>query len=187
MKKPHRATGNPKGRPKGSKNKKTKLKVVRPNKFRENHSLLKAMNIVKCYEKNVELMNNHYDGAFNTPTNTTGMRGGRNKNYILYQKYETKVKKASAMYSASKRLIVTIKGDILKGEEWDRFVKSEMKEMREIRTKETGVKWEIDHIIPIKGKNICGLNVWYNLQLITKSDNYKKRNKVYQDRGIYND
>lgn len=44
-------------------------------------------------------------------------------------------------------------------------------------TKETGVKYSVDHIIPIAGKNICGLHVHYNLQILTVSDNSKKGNK----------
>jgi hypothetical protein len=36
---------------------------------------------------------------------------------------------------------------------------------------------EVDHVIPLKGKNICGLHVESNLQYLSKSDNCKKGNK----------
>jgi len=45
-------------------------------------------------------------------------------------------------------------------------------------TAETGIKHEVDHIIPIKGKNVSGLHVPWNLQILTKSKNAKKRNRV---------
>jgi hypothetical protein len=37
---------------------------------------------------------------------------------------------------------------------------------------------EVDHIMPLKGENLCGLHVEYNLQYLTKSENATKKNKV---------
>lgn len=44
-------------------------------------------------------------------------------------------------------------------------------------TNSTGVKHEVDHEVPIKGKNVRGLHVPWNLNIMTKTDNIKKGNK----------
>lgn len=45
-------------------------------------------------------------------------------------------------------------------------------------SKETGIPHEVDHFVPIAGKNVCGLHVPWNLRPIPRSDNRSKSNKL---------
>lgn len=44
-------------------------------------------------------------------------------------------------------------------------------------TRETGIEHQVDHIIPIRGRDVVGLHVEYNLQVITAIENKRKGNR----------
>jgi hypothetical protein len=54
------------------------------------------------------------------------------------------------------------------------FFIREIYHLAKLRTVYTGIKWEVDHIIPMASKNVCGLHVEHNLQVIPQSVNRRK-------------
>lgn len=51
--------------------------------------------------------------------------------------------------------------------------------------KTTNLSFDVDHIIPLSHPNICGLHVPWNLQVMEKTNNIKKSNKIDNTRGNF--
>jgi hypothetical protein len=95
------------------------------------------------------------------------------KKYYLVNKEELKVAKRVRYVERRKRIV-----------QWDKeltsLVYAEAKNLVELRKAITGFKWSVDHIIPLKGKTVSGLDVWNNLQVIPLRENKRKYNS-YED------
>jgi hypothetical protein len=61
----------------------------------------------------------------------------------------------------------------------NRFFISEIYHLAKLRTAVTGIKFHVDHVIPLRGSEVCGLHVENNLTVITAKRNIEKGNKFY--------
>lgn len=107
----------------------------------------------------------------------------RNKNYRIKNKIqisENQKKYASTEAGKNSQALakymrrVRERGNTYQITSFDRFCISEAKSLQKLRESLTGIKWHVDHIVPVsKG----GSNNYHNLQLVPAQWNQAKSNK----------
>jgi len=110
---------------------------------------------------------------------------GRLKRRAKHKRWEERNKgKVLANHSARKkavrRAIPPWLSDI------DRYKIEIIYTIRKAVSDSTGVSFEVDHEIPIRGKDVCGLHVPWNLSIIPAKQNLYKGNRTYLRNPIVN-
>lgn len=63
-------------------------------------------------------------------------------------------------------------------DEFDTFVISEAYRLCKLREHATGIKWEVDHIVPLQGKEVSGLHWHKNWRVVPQYVNRSKGNRL---------
>lgn len=63
----------------------------------------------------------------------------------------------------------------------NQFFIGEAYELARLRTKVTGIEWQVDHVVPLVSPIVCGLHVEHNLRVITAYENRSKKNYWWPD------
>ena len=64
----------------------------------------------------------------------------------------------------------------------------EIYELAELRTRHTGIEWQVDHILPLQGKLVSGFHIPENLQVVPAQWNQSKNNSfdpMFPSRQFY--
>lgn len=59
----------------------------------------------------------------------------------------------------------------------NKFFVAEAYHLAGIRTKNTGIQWHVDHLVPLKHRAVCGLHWEGNLAVISAKSNMQKGNR----------
>lgn len=96
-----------------------------------------------------------------------------NRDFVLANKRKNNDPAKNCMYSALRR--ATKKSH---SPQWAiKFYIEEAYKLAQLRTKLFGIRWVVDHIVPLKNNLVCGLHSHTNLQVVTESYNASKNNK----------
>lgn len=137
-----------------------KWRKSNPEKVKEIRAAFYRKDLEKSRAYNKKKYNENHDGALATA-----------KKYR--QANPDKINEASMRYYAKKSGSTPLWGN--------KFFLQEAYALARLRGKFTGLKWHVDHIVPIRSKIVCGLHAHTNVQVIPATINQRKQNKFWPD------
>lgn len=90
------------------------------------------------------------------------------------QRHPEKSKSAVALHNGKLRASAEKLRSVRWKPDFDKFVWQELLSLRGARQFATGIKWDIDHMLPLRGKKVSGLHIALNWQLIPRWMNNQK-------------
>lgn len=102
-----------------------------------------------------------------------------NRDHVLNYAKGQKIKHRARYTAAqSKRRSAKEKAIPIWFSEFDQLAMLEASDLCRIRKGESGVDWQVDHMVPLKAKTACGLHCADNIQVIPAAMNISKHNRM---------
>jgi hypothetical protein len=86
----------------------------------------------------------------------------RSAYYARYGQYRAKLKQATPVWA-----------------NW--FFIREAYELAALRSEVTGIRWSVDHVVPLQSPLVCGLHTEQNLEVVPLVSNIAKSNRIWRD------
>ena len=103
------------------------------------------------------------------------LRRESQRRYVENNKEKVKVGAIKYYYKRKKAV------NAYSSDELTEFAFSEARELCNLRKEVTGFDWEVDHVVPLISKKVCGLHKWTNFAVIPASVNRSKQNTYWPD------
>lgn len=117
--------------------------------------------------------------------NKLKMQEQMKKRYILHKQDYLKSSKMWRLNNPAKKAYYTaLRRSLHKKATPKWLTKNQKQEMKQLYIWAKELRWlsdeplHVDHIIPLENELVCGLHVPWNLQLLPRSENFKKGNKL---------
>ena len=130
----------------------------------------RKINLKVWRQKNPEKVKAHNDTQYLRYPEIKDAYKARRKKYEQNNPHKVAAKTAKYIAAKRQRMPIWVDDDHL-------LMIEEAYELAALRTKNLGFPWHVDHIIPLRGKNVSGLHVIQNLQVIPGIENVKKSNR----------
>ncbi len=132
-----------------------------------------------CKERRAELARSRYWKNREAELESQARRRAQNPEKAReYYRRSYEKRKGQYVFWALKRKAIKLERTPLWYGELDDFCVSEALSLAKDRKSATGLEWDVDHSIPLKAKNACGLHCAHNLQVIPSYLNSMKHNKM---------
>lgn len=132
---------------------------------------------VKVYKLRWEQKNKEKDAEGRARRNKRWGEKNKERKAVNLKKWQA-LQKAQVNFHTQNRRARRVQSTPGWFSELDEFILVECSELCILRKNATLFGWSVDHMVPLQAKNVCGLHVWNNFQVIPSKMNSSKRNKL---------
>lgn len=103
------------------------------------------------------------------------------KNRERFKRNQAQYRRAESLKRTMQAAARRVRESRAKPEWADKPCIREIYDLARRRSEATGIQWQVDHIVPINSKRVCGLHVEHNLRVIIGAENSAKGNRYWPD------